>query len=237
MASNQQNEQEIQFKKRARRRLVGAIALVLLMVTILPMVLDDRSSKAPQQEIAITIPSQDNKDFTSKVVPVPESAAVPVETPPPEPVAEKPVDISAPEAAPPAESRAKASKAPAEPVASEADAKPVAPAKSVAPAKPVAESKTDVGSAKEVTQAKEATQAKAAGAASVQIGVFSDANNVKQLQQKLQSLGYKSYTEKVATSKGEKIRLRAGPFPSRTEADAALGKIKAAGMTGMVVSK
>ena len=37
MAAEQSNEQEIQFKKRARRRLVGAIALVLLMVAVLPM--------------------------------------------------------------------------------------------------------------------------------------------------------------------------------------------------------
>lgn len=37
-----QVDQGLSFKKRARRRLVGAIALVLLMVIILPMVLEDR---------------------------------------------------------------------------------------------------------------------------------------------------------------------------------------------------
>src|SRR4051812_11475092 len=67
---NQLNDQEIQFKKRARRRLVGAVALVLLMVAILPMVLDDRTNKAPPQEIAISIPSQEGSEFTSKIVPV-----------------------------------------------------------------------------------------------------------------------------------------------------------------------
>lgn len=221
MASNQLNEQEIQFKKRARRRLVGAIALVLLMVTILPMVLDDRSAKAPQQEIAITIPSQDNKDFTSKVVPVPEASAVPAETPMPEPVEQKPVEAAA------SESPAK----PAEPAALKEPAeKPEAPV--AAPAKPPVEAKPA-----EAAPAKEVIQAKPAGAASVQIGVFSESNNVKQLQQKLQSLGYKSYTEKVATTKGDKIRLRAGPFTSRAEAESALDKIKGSGMTGMVVSK
>src|SRR5690606_23455379 len=65
----QLDEQEIQFKKKARRRLVGAIALVLLMVTILPMVLDDRSTDMPQQEIAISIPNQDEEEFTSSVTP------------------------------------------------------------------------------------------------------------------------------------------------------------------------
>lgn len=221
MASNQLNEQELQFKKRARRRLVGAIALVLLMVTILPMVLDDRANKEPQQEIAITIPSQDNKDFTSKVVPVPETTAAPAEAPAPaeqdaaEPAVSDEPSVTSPEKV--------EDKAP--PMAQAKPEQPKLEQPKAAPAKPA-----------EASAAKEATLAKP-GHMSVQIGVFSDASNVKQLQQKLQSLGYQSYTEKIATSKGEKIRLRAGPFASRAEAEAALAKVKSAGMTGMVVSK
>jgi DedD protein len=226
MASNQLNEQEIQFKKRARRRLVGAIALVLLMVTILPMVLDDRSVKTPQQEIAITIPSQDNKDFTSKVVPVPETPVIPAEpsTSEDQGAANMPGTQSAGDTEP----------TKAEPMTppEKTEAQTPPPAKPAAPPKPVVQAKPA-----EATAAKEATQATASGGASVQIGVFSDSNNVKQLQQKLQGLGYKSYTEKVATTKGDKIRLRAGPFADRTEAETALGKIKGSGMTGMVVTK
>ena len=71
----------------------------------------------------------------------------------------------------------------------------------------------------------------------MQIGVFSDPANVKQLQQKLLSQGYKSYTEKVDTAKGEKIRLRAGPFGTRDTAESALAKIKDSGLSGMVVTK
>jgi DedD protein len=228
MASNQLNEQEIQFKKRARRRLVGAIALVLLMVTILPMVLDDHSVKTPQQEIAITIPSQDNKDFTSKVVPIPDSPALPAE--PNAPEDQNPGDV------PSVKNVDVAEPAKAEPVTptpvEKAAVQPSAPAKPAAPAKPVAQVKPA-----EATAAKDATQATASSGASVQIGVFSDSNNVKQLQQKLQGLGYKSYTEKVATTKGDKIRLRAGPFADRAEAESALDKIKGSGMTGMVVTK
>lgn len=66
----QSDEQELQFRKRARRRLVGAIALVLLMITMLPMVLDDRSATLPQNEIAISIPAQDEEDFASSITPV-----------------------------------------------------------------------------------------------------------------------------------------------------------------------
>jgi len=55
-----QSEQEIQFKKRARRRLVGAVALVLLMIVILPMLLQDKVEQAAN-EVVISIPGQDHQ--------------------------------------------------------------------------------------------------------------------------------------------------------------------------------
>ncbi|MBA3696495.1 MAG: SPOR domain-containing protein, partial [Methylotenera sp.] len=84
--------------------------------------------------------------------------------------------------------------------------------------------------------AAQATPAKSAESFTVQIGVFSDATNVKQLQDKLKRAGYSSRTEKISTPKGEKIRLRAGNFNSRQDADAALSKIKQAGLSGLVMS-
>ena len=209
MAAEQLNEQEIQFKKRARRRLVGAIALVLLMVAVLPMLLDDHSTKAPQQEIAINIPSQDDSDFASRVVPTaPENAPA-----------------SDPEAAAPAE----ASPQPAEPA-------PVAERESAAESQPVpSPAAEDKPAAKPESKP---TQPGAAGDAhAVQIGVYSTMASIKELQQKLLAHGYKSYTERIATEQGEKIRLRAGPFSSRAEAEKALAKIKSVGMPGIVVAK
>lgn len=56
------NEQEIILKKRARRRLVGAIALVLLMVIILPSILQDRAELTTAQEsIKVTMPESANE--------------------------------------------------------------------------------------------------------------------------------------------------------------------------------
>lgn len=207
MAAEQLNEQEIQFKKRARRRLVGAIALVLLMVTVLPMLLDDRTVKTPQQEITITIPSQENSDFTSKVVPItPETQPQAVPEPEPEAIDESAATPSAEPLAEPVE-KADAAKTPV--------AKPAE--------KPLAE--------------KPAPQAAGDPSYAVQIGVFSTMASIKQLQQKLSAQGYKSYTEKLSTDSGEKMRLRAGPFASRAEAEKAAAKIKGAGMAGMVVAK
>jgi DedD protein len=78
-------------------------------------------------------------------------------------------------------------------------------------------------------------QSKTADSFTVQVGVYSDIANVKQLQEKLKQAGYTSRTEKVATPNGEKIRLRAGKFSSRQEAASALSKIQAAGLSGMVI--
>jgi len=190
MASKQPSEQEIQFRKRARRRLIGAIALVLLMVTLLPMVLDDQRDQAPQPEIAISIPSQEDADFESRIVPV-EPSPVPDQK-------EAPVVSS-----------------PAEPAA---EPEPV-------PAKPAEQSEP-------AEQSKPAPEQ-----LEVQIGVYSDAANVKKLQKQLADKGLKTYTETVDTAGGKKISLRMGPYASRAEADKAIAALKAVGMTGIVKTR
>lgn len=63
------SEEEIQLRKRARRRLVGAITLVIAAVVILPMVLDGKPEQR-NQEIDIRIPSEDSAgEFTPGVAP------------------------------------------------------------------------------------------------------------------------------------------------------------------------
>lgn len=220
MAGDTLSEQEIQFRKRARRRLVGAIALVLLMVTILPMVLDDQGPAAPQQEIAISIPSQEGGDFTSKIVPA-EVPAAGSEASPSQPLPE----LAAPVAPQPAPAAPEASVPPAAPVAA---AKPE-PVKKAEPA--ASAPKPDVA----VPAAEKAPVEKAGSVKSgfsVQIGVFSDAAKVKQLQAKLKAQGVTTYTEKL----GNKIRLRSGPFDSRPEAEKVQAKLKTMNMATIVVA-
>lgn len=224
MATDQLSDQEIQFKKRARRRLVGAIALVLLMITVLPMVLDDRAVKTPQQEIAITIPSQDSGDFTSKIVPVDSNPAS----------SKQPEANTKPEPAVPLAQPLEKSQVPRVQSSKTLAVKPVSESHTAAvePRPGASEPKKEIR-----IKATEAEKSMVkAGSFSVQIGVFSDAANVKKMQQKLQDQGYKSYTEKLSTPNGEKIRLRAGPFASKSDAQDALSKIKDAGLSGMLVS-
>ncbi len=228
MATNQLSEQEIQFRKRARRRLVGAIALVLLMVTVLPMVLDDREVKPTQQDIAITIPSQDGAGFSSRIVPAAPSPeqSVAGQTLPLAPPLEKPQ--------PPVGREAEAS--PAKPPAVQQEkplpiAKPQpSPEPALAkPAEPVAVVKQELPKPATATDT-------AKGTFSLQIGVFTETPKLKQLESKLATQGFHATREKLKTPKGVKIRLRTGPYPTRAEAEAAQARLKSAGMNGMVVA-
>ena len=213
MQKTPSHDQELNLKKRARRRLVGAIALVLLMVIVLPMILKDRSATNPQDQVTITLPNEqaeseqaqaEASDFDSSVVPAePSATALPEVT----------------------ESEIEAAASKIQPVAKPAAAQTAA----VKPALPKAATASPTPSVKSSTDANRQYH--------VQIGVFSDAANVKQLQSKLSDLGYKSQTEKIDTDKGKKIRLKTQVFADRNEAAIALENIKDAGLTGMVVSQ
>ena len=87
-------------KRRGRRRLVGAIALVLAAVIVLPMVFDSEP-RGTAPPVSVRIPSEDESGFTPKVTPKgpPSKEVKPVEKAPvekapvekaPAPVAEKP---------------------------------------------------------------------------------------------------------------------------------------------------
>jgi DedD protein len=242
MATESPNDLELALKKRARRRLVGAIALVLFMVIVLPMVLQDRAALAPQEAIKITMPDDVVNQQASKV----EANVTPVEP-----------QLEVATASESATSEPIKLESPAvteidKPVQSES-AKEVKDEKKAEDKKPVKKAevtstdtkKTDVKSSEtKATEAKkpevkepEVKTATTNGESfTIQVGVFSDLANVKQLQVRLKQVGLDSRTENITTPKGEKIRLRAGRFNSRQEAAYALTKLQAADLTGMVIS-
>lgn len=236
------SDEEIQLRGKARRRLVGAIALVLLVSAVLPMVLDSKPKPAGTQDIAIDIPKQDDSGFASRVVPtVPQSTTPPVAEAPKPPVAaaaEKPAEAAEKPVAKPADKPAEkpVEKAPVMPVEKPAAKEtPKTPEKAAekAPAKAVEKKPAEAPKA-----AKTDKEAKPqAGAYVVQLGAFSNAENAKQLQAKLSANHIKAYTDTLKTASGERTRVRAGPYASREEADKALAKIKQLGLDGKVVPK
>ncbi len=80
------NEDVNTLKRRGRRRLVGAIALVLAAVIVLPMVFDSEP-KGTSPPVSVRIPSEDEGGFTPKVTP-----KASAEKPAPEKPAEKKVE-------------------------------------------------------------------------------------------------------------------------------------------------
>ena len=60
----------------------------------------------------------------------------------------------------------------------------------------------------------------------VQVGAFADADKAKEVRQKLERAGLKTYTQVADTKDGKRIRVRVGPFASKAEADKAASKIK-----------
>ena len=212
------SDESLQLKKRARRRLVGAVVLVTLVVIFLPMVLD-KQPKPVGQDIAITIPSQDSAgDFNTKPAP---TAPAPVPNPEPPIMAPK---TEAPPVEPP-QLAAVEPKRIAKPVEKKPD--PASTPKATQPEKPAAH----------VATAKHETIAKNGEEFVVQLGAFTSAANVKQLQSKLFADGIKSYTEPLRTAAGNKTRVRAGPYATRQEAEKVRDKLQALGLSGAVVPR
>jgi DedD protein len=256
------SDAQLQLKKRARRRLVGAIAFAGLAAVVLPMVMDDEP-KQQVQDIQIRIPGQDVTPFAPKALtarppaapapaplveaekPVPAPAKAETVVPAPTP-AQKPRDVpvSKPiEKAPEKAAEKKTEKA-AEKKVEKAAEKPAqkTPDKaknSEKPAKaPVADAQRAAAILGDASDAPPNSGAgQHAGQQVILIGAFANPANVKQLQSKIGELGIKTYTEPLDSPQGKKTRLRAGPFPNREAADKALDRLKRIGVAGVVAGK
>lgn len=196
------NEDVNTLKRRGRRRLVGAIALVLLAVIVLPMVFDSEPKVTPPP-VSVRVPGEDESGFTPKVTPkAPEEKAVEKKAErPPEKVAEK-----APEK--PAD---KVVERPAvEKPAAKATASPEAAEKARA----------------------ERALAGGGEQFAIQVGAFADPEKIKEIAGKLKGARMPFYTEQVPVAKGTLTRVRAGPFPSRDAAEASLKKLLELGLKG-----
>ncbi|MDO8959690.1 MAG: SPOR domain-containing protein [Rhodocyclaceae bacterium] len=204
-------------KKRARRRLIGAVALALLAAIVLPMVMDHQPAP-PLKDIQVRIPSPDEgvtQRVTGKLAAVqPKGGKVETQgaPPPAEPASPvKPISKEAPPAPP---------KPPAP--AEKPEAKPVA---KVEP-KPEAQAESKSAAEKSVGEAWE-----------VQLGAYQNPASVTILIGKLKQLDLPTYTEKVDTPNGPRTRVRAGPFPTQEAAEKARVRAKIIGVDGPVARK
>ena len=214
-----ESEEALQLKRRARRRLVGAIALVTFVVIILPLILDKEPGPAGPP-LSVQIPNQESGGFNTRVLP-------PAPAAPAGPGPEKKAEI--------APAKAEVASVKAEPPLVKAELPAV---KATTPAAKAEPAEREVAKAPGKAEDLRAKAAPNAQAWVVTVDAFSDKKNVIQLRTKLSAAGVKSYTEAVKTSKGELTRVRAGPFASKEAAEQARAKLDAMGLKpGTVASR
>jgi DedD protein len=212
-------------KRRGRRRLVGAIALVLAAVILLPMVFDaePRRSAPP---VSVRIPGEDDAAFVPKVTPkqaaekqkAAEAAARAAEK------ALAKAEEKAPQAAP-ATAAAETAPAPAPEKA--------APRIEIVVKKPV--EKPAPAPAPAAAERAKAEAALAGEQYIVPVGAYADPSGVIE---KLKAARIVFYTEPIAVKTGTITRVRAGPFAGRDAADKALQQLKELGLKpGNVAAK
>jgi DedD protein len=203
----------LDLKRRARRRLTGAIALVLALVLVPPWLMD-LEPKPVQTDLTVQIPPQDGARLKP---PAPPEGVKPA-------AAQAAIATPAPEPAPQASQPASTSKAPAK-----AETAP-------SPAPPAAIDKERASD--QEADAKRAQALLSGESFVIPLGAFANRDNVASLEGKLAKAGVKHYTERITAAGGEQTRVRAGPYPTREAAEKAREQLLALGLApGRVVAK
>lgn len=227
-----------ELRRRARRRLVGAIVLALAAAVLLPLLLESEP-KPLGDDVSIQIPPLDSGKFVnplSKDKPAPPPAksddatprsAAPAVAPAPPPVETAPSGEAKSAAPAPAEPRP-----PTETKAPTTEAAPAAPPAKAAEAKPEPAPAVSSADAKSEPTAKDGN-AQGSGFV-VQVAAFTDRYGALALVRKLKAAGFPCYTEPATTSRGTMHRVRVGPYAARADAEAARVKLKASGYDAMV---
>lgn len=257
-----QNEPEVlldgqlDLKKRSRRRLVGAAALALLAIIVLPMVMDEEP-KQPVQDLQVRIPSQDASGIAARILPA-SPAPSPMaadegksklgaagDSPAPAPV------VAEKDAAPPVGDKLTKTTDKTPPAKSSADqgaTEKVAPEKAAADKAVAEKAAAGKAAAEKAASEKKAADAKSESARAaaalngqaadeqwlVLLGAYKEDANVKQLTTKLKQMGLPAFTERYDSPQGARTRVRSGPFKNRDAAEKAAARIKKIGVDGQV---
>jgi DedD protein len=223
-------------KKRARHRLIGAIALCLLAAIVVPLLLDAEPTR-PSSDVAIVIPSRD--------------------TPLPARVAEtKPLDAKGGEAksvdsksgdsnvadSKSADSKATDAKA-TDAKATDAKATDAKATDAKATDTKSADTKSTKAEPRkdgkdEIAQLADAAQARAKGEGRylLQVGAYANESGAAIAVERVQATGLRAFTEKIKTDRGDRVRVRVGPFTSRDAAEQARTQLQAAGVQAAMIT-
>ncbi len=215
-------------RTRARQRLVGALVLLVVGVIGFPILFETQPRALPMNT-PIVVQGAD----AGRPALMPDAPAVPVKPVPPPPLAARtlPPSDAGIEATPPAASA---------PTAASASALASSPALASVPPMPAAPLSSP---AKRAASAAPASAPSAAASEPVkgnrfvvQVGAFSDATALRDVRQKVEKLGFKTYTQVIEAEGVKRTRVRVGPYATRDEADAAAAKLKRGGLAPAVLA-
>lgn len=203
----EQTEEELNIKRKARRRLIGAVALTLAVVVILPMVLDSEP-KPSGQDIDLRIPASDQAgEF------------------------EHGAALLSGTAAGSGAASASAATAPIVAPAAVVAAKPVEPHVAPQHVKEHAAAKPEPVAKKQAEPPAKAKSAALEGYVA-QVGAYANADAARHELEKLKKWGFTAYTEKA----GDKIRVRVGPYSDRSKAEHARHQLEKHGLQAVVLN-
>lgn len=245
-----------EMRRRARHRLLGAAVLVLVGVVGFPLLFDTQPRPVPVN-VAMDIP--DRHKVAPLVVPQQEAnnprAAEPATSgldageevvasrPRSAPAASQPTARVEPKVPAKAETPAESKPEPKpEPKpAPKAEAKPESKPEPRPDPKPARQD--DAARARALLEGRNPQPSAAPVAAReeqgrfiVQVGAFADADKAREVRDRLERSGLKTYTQVVDTKDGKRTRVRVGPFTSRADADKAAGRVKGAGLSASVLA-
>lgn len=237
-------QEEMALRRRARRRLVGAVAIALAAVVLLPMLFDPEP-KPLGADVDLRIPSKDSPfEAAPAAAPEPPPQVAEPTLPPvlaaPGPAVDPGKDSPAPQVKPP-EPAAAASPAalPETPSRAEAGPKPKSESSAVEKTEPKTEPKPQ---AKPKPVAKSETVAKSESVAKsgpvqgnkgyvLQLGAFGSEANARQLLDKAQAAGFKA---SISAANGQ-FRVRVGPMPEHDKALETQSRLKAKGFNPVLM--
>ncbi|OOG36640.1 SPOR domain-containing protein [Polaromonas sp. A23] len=241
--SGAQTESMEVIRKRAKHRLIGAVVLVLAGVIGFPLLFDTQP-RPVAVDIPIEIPPKNGAKPLA--VPAPAVAQAPTASASsstgdkvavPSSLAPREEIITEKKAAAPAAPASAAIKTEAKP---EPKAEPKPEPKVAAKAPPASD---EAARAKALLDGKVAAAPSAKAAAHeaegrlvVQVGAFADADKAREVRQKLERAGLKTYTQVAETKDGKRIRVRVGPFATKADADKAASKIKSLDLPAAVLT-
>jgi DedD protein len=233
---------------RSRRRLIGAVVLVVIGVIGFPLIFETQPRPIPV-DIPIEIPRKDGlpplavpsaravapNAAQAPVLAAPSAAAsapvtAAVTAPAAKPTAAPVEEVIAPGKPPVAVSSLPVIVAPAKLPATTASA--VAPSLTVKPpAKPTAPTESARATAllEGIAPAATASVSQESARFVVQVGAFAENSSARETRLKVEKLGLKTYVQVAETPAGKRIRVRVGPYASKEEAEQAKTKLKAGG--------